>query len=135
MAVTDAGPETKVDINVTPMIDVLLVLLVTFFILNLPMPHISVQVPAPSGPVAGPPTTQLVLVLPDDGGFELNGQPVPDDRLDAVLHNALESRAAKLVFVGAGAGRRYQEVVTAIDRAKGAGAQVVAILPEGVPIR
>ena len=135
MAVIDSDPGTKVDINVTPMIDVLLVLLVTFFILNLPMPHILVQVPAPSGPVVDPPARQLVLILPENGGFELNGQPVPDGQLDAVLRNALEGRAAKLLFVGAGAGRRYQEVITAIDRAKGAGAEVVAFLPEGVAKR
>lgn len=130
MAVTDAGPETKVEINVTPMIDVLLVLLVAFFILNLPMPHIKVQVPPPvqAGPGGRPP--QLILQLPDGGGYLLNKQPVPDDELDAVLRSALDGRPAKLLFVGAGPDRRYQELVTAIDRARGAGAEVVAFLPE-----
>lgn len=133
MAVTGSGPDTRVDINVTPMIDVLLVLLVMFFLLNLPMPHINVVVPPPA--VAGPPSTQLVLELPDGGGYQLNGQPVPDDQLDVVLQNALGPRVAKLVFVGAGEGRRYQEVVTAIDRARGAGAEVVAFLPPRTPLR
>ena len=133
MAIAGSGPGTKVDINVTPMIDVLLVLLVMFFLLNLPMPHINVQVPAPA--VGGPPSTQLVLELPDGGGYQLNGQPIPDDQLDAVLQNALGPRVVKLVFVGAGDDRRYQEVVTAIDRARGAGAEVVAFLPAGTPLR
>ena len=130
MAVTDVGPETKVEINVTPMIDVLLVLLVAFFILNLPMPHIMVQVPPPvqAGPGGG--TPQLILQLPDGGGYLLNKQPVPDDELDAVLRSVLDGRPVKLLFMGAGPDRRYQELVTAIDRARGAGAEVVAFLPE-----
>jgi biopolymer transport protein ExbD len=51
-----------------------------------------------------------------------------------VLQNALGPRAVKLVFVGAGDDRTYQEVVTAIDRARGAGAEVVAFLPPESPL-
>lgn len=118
-----------VDINVTPMIDVLLVLLITFFLLNLPLPHINVQVPPPAGPGRRPGDTQLVLQLPDAGGFLLNGQPVPDRDLDEVIRAAFNGRPAKLLYIGAGGERRYEEVVHAIDRAKGAGVQVVAFLP------
>ena len=125
---SSAGP--VVEMNVTPMLDVLLVLFVTLFLLNLnpPKPHINVQVPPPvtEGCCGG---RQLVLQLPDAGGFLLNGQPVPDGTLDEVIRSAFQDRPVKLLFVGAGGERRYAEVVQAVDRAKGAGVQVVAFLP------
>jgi biopolymer transport protein ExbD len=116
-------------INVTPMIDVLLVLLVTFFLLNLPMPHINVVVPSPFAGVDGGAPHQLVLELPDAGGYQLNGQPVPDDQFEEVIRSAFAMRPVKLLFVAAGGERTYQEVVTAVDRARGAGVQVVAFMP------
>ncbi|HWA40523.1 MAG TPA: biopolymer transporter ExbD [Gemmatimonadales bacterium] len=130
MAVTPASPRTHVvDINVTPMIDVLLVLLICYFIMNLPLPHINVQVPEAQGRGEVQGRTQIVLQLPDAGGFLLNGQPIPDAQFEEVIRAAFDRRPVKLLFVGAGGERRYEEVVTAIDRAKGAGVQVVAFLP------
>lgn len=128
MAASSSPRGPVVDMNVTPMLDVLLVLFVTLFLLNLnpPKPHINVQAPGPGGRGGG---GQLVLQLPDAGGFLLNGQPVPDATLDEVIRAAFQDRPVKLLFVGAGGGRRYEEVVKAIDRAKGAGVQVVAFLP------
>ena len=129
MAALPPSRPPVVDINVTPMIDVLLVLLVTFFLLNLPLPHTNVQVPEAPGPRRPDPVSQLVLQLPDLGGFLLNGQPIPEAELDEVLRAAYEHRPVKLLFVGAGRERRYDDVIQAIDRAKGAGVQVVAFLP------
>ncbi|HEX7918572.1 MAG TPA: biopolymer transporter ExbD [Gemmatimonadales bacterium] len=128
MAASSSPRGPVVDMNVTPMLDVLLVLFVTLFLLNLnpPKPHINVQAPMPAGEGGG---GQLVLQLPDAGGFLLNGQPIPDGTLDEVIRAAFQGRPVKLLFVGAGGGRRYEEVVQAIDRAKGAGVQVVAFLP------
>ncbi len=114
--------------NVTPMLDVLLVLIVVMFLINLPLPRIYVQVPPPGRHgVTGP--SQLVLELPDAGGYLLNRQPVPDAEFEAVITAAFEHRSVKLLFVDAGGERRYEEVVNATDRAKGAGVQVVAFLP------
>ncbi|HVX89401.1 MAG TPA: biopolymer transporter ExbD [Gemmatimonadales bacterium] len=130
MAATPSSKGPVVDMNVTPMLDVLLVLFVTLFLLNLkpPKPHINVQVPAPAegGPGRG---AQLVLQLPDAGGFVLNGQPVPDDQFEEIIRSAFDGRPVKLLYVGAGGERRYEEVIRAVDRAKGAGVQVVAYLP------
>lgn len=121
-------------INVTPMIDVLLVLLVSYFLLNLPMPHINVAVPPTGIGEKGSPHL-LVLELPDAGGFQLNGQPVPDDQFEEVIRAAFAVRPVKLLFVAAGGERTYQEVVTAVDRARGAGVEVVAFMPELSPVR
>lgn len=128
MAPAHSSTGPVVDMNVTPMLDVLLVLFVTLFLLNLnpPKPHINVQVPAQGGGGGG---RQLVLQLPDAGGFLLNGQPVPDGAFEEVIRAAFQDRPVKLLFLGAGGERRYEEVVQAIDRAKGAGVQVVAFLP------
>ena len=130
MGMTPSSSGPVVDMNVTPMLDVLLVLFVTLFLLNLkpPKPHINVQLPPPVVG-SGPGGRHLVLELPDAGGFLLNGQPVPDAQFEAVIGAAFESRPVKLLFVGAGGERRYEEVVRAVDRAKGAGVQVVAFLP------
>lgn len=125
-----AQPERPVvsEINVAPMIDVLLVLLVTYFIMNLPLPHINVVVPPTDGG-GGDGLHQLVLELPNGGGYRLNGQPVPDEQFEEVVRAAFAPRPIKLLFVTAGGERRYHEVITAVDRAKGAGAEVVAYLP------
>lgn len=115
-------------INVTPMIDVLLVLLIVFMILTRDRYTIRSPV-APAAPAPGPVEPQLVLELPDGGGFRLNGQPIPDAMLDAQIASAFELRPAKLLFVDAGGERTYQEVIAAMDRARGAGVQVVALMP------
>lgn len=116
------------EINVTPMIDVLLVLLISFFLMQKDRNVLPSQV-APPG--RGVPSTdpQLVLELTDAGGFLLNGQPIPDAALEAQLAAVFEARPVKLLFVDAAGDRTYQEVVTAMDRARGAGAQVVALMP------
>lgn len=122
---TPSGPLVT-EINVTPMIDVLLVLLVSYFLLNLPLPHSNVVVPPPGG---HGPVHQLVLELPDAGGLRLNGQPVPDEQFEEVMRAAISARPVKLLFISAGGERRYHEVFRAIDRTKGAGVEVVAFLP------
>jgi biopolymer transport protein ExbD len=117
------------EINVTPMIDVLLVLLVSYFLFNLPLPHSNVVVPPPASYGTQPGIHQLVLELPDAGGYALNGQPVPDEQFEEVMRAALSNRPVKLLFIAAGGERRYHEVFRAIDRAKGAGVEVVAFVP------
>lgn len=133
MAPASASGTLVNDINVAPMIDVLLVLLVVFMVLCQQRTTIRSPVSPPArGPM--PPTSQLVLQLPDGGGYLLNGQPIPDLMLDAQIAAAMEGRVAKLLFVDAGGERTYQEVITAMDRARGAGAQVVALMP-AAPVR
>ena len=116
------------EINVTPMIDVLLVLLISFFLMQRDRKVIPAPV-APPGRALPAGERQLVLELTAGGGFRLNGQPIPDAALETQLAAAFEVRPVKLLFVDADGDRTYQEVVTAMDRARGAGAQVVALMP------
>ncbi len=133
MAMSGAGTSGGVqsDINVTPMIDVLLVLLIIFMITQpLSRMAMDVQVPPPEETtVTKTPPSQIVLELGDDGSYAINGQPVPKDQLDTQIHAIYDQRPAKLLFIKAGPNRIYQDVVEAMDVARGAGVQIIGFTP------
>ena len=120
--------------NVVPMIDILLVLLIIFMISQpLSRTTISVQVAPPTPPEqskAQPDANQIVLELNDDGSYAINQQPVPHDQLDTQLHAFFDPRPAKLLFVKPGLNRKYQDVIEAMDVAKGAGIQIIGFTPK-----
>jgi biopolymer transport protein TolR len=118
--------------NVVPMIDILLVLLIIFMITQpLSRMAMDVQVPPPEPPTATKtPPSQIVLELADDGGYAINGQPVPVDQLDTQIHAIYDQRPAKLLFIKAGPNRIYQEVIEAMDVARGAGVQIIGFTPQ-----
>ena len=128
MSAMTARGVASADINVTPMIDILLVLLVIFMVSQPNRMALEVQVPPPASPGL-PSQPQIVVALTADGGAALNGQPVPMAGLSSLLRSALEYRPTKVVYVKAHAERRYQEVITAVDVIRGAGADLVAFLP------
>jgi biopolymer transport protein TolR len=119
--------------NVVPMIDILLVLLIIFMISQpLSRTTISVQVAPPTPPqqAKSESSNQIVLELGDDGSYAINQQPVPKDQLDTQLHAIFDPRPAKLLFVKPGLNRKYQDVVEAMDVAKGAGIQIIGFTPK-----
>lgn len=119
--------------NVVPMIDILLVLLIIFMISQpLSRTTISVQVAPPTPPqqAKSESSNQIVLELDDDGSYAINQQPVPKDQLDTQLHAIFDPRPAKLLFVKPGLNRKYQDVVEAMDVAKGAGIQIIGFTPK-----
>ena|SRR5437773_11440889 len=120
------------DINVTPMIDVLLVLLIIFMItLPLSRGDFNVQLPPEQRPQPKQKTQsdQIVLELRPDGSYAINTQAVAFEQLDAKFHEYYDQRPAKLLFIKAAPNRKYGEVVQAMDIAKGAGVQVIAFTP------
>jgi biopolymer transport protein ExbD len=134
MAMGSGGSGTGLssDINVTPMIDVLLVLLIIFMI-TLPLSRraFDVQVPPEQRPQqretrAG---DQIVLELRADGSYAINTQPVPFEQLDAKFHEFYDQRPAKLLFIKAAPTRKYGDIVQAMDIARGAGVQVIGFTP------
>ena len=129
---TGAGGGVQSDINVTPMIDVLLVLLIIFMITQpLSRMALDVQVPPPDETtVTKTPPSQIVLELGNDGGYSINGQPVPKDQLDTQIHAIYDDRPAKLLFIKAGSERIYQDVIEAMDVARGAGVQIIGFTPQ-----
>jgi biopolymer transport protein TolR len=134
MAMGSGGTGTGLssDINVTPMIDVLLVLLIIFMItLPLSRRKFDVQVPPEQKPQKQQQqqSAQIVLELTADGGYAFNTQAVPKAQLDAKFHELYDSRPAKLLFIKAAPNRRYGDVVEAMDIARGAGVQVIGFTP------
>lgn len=113
------------------MIDIMLVLLIIFMIAQpLNRMALDVQVPPDQTAASTAPSTQIVLDLPDDGSYTINSQPVPKDQLSAQIHTIFDNRPAKLLFVKAGENRKYQDVIDAMDVARGSGVQVIGFTPK-----
>ncbi len=133
MAMSTGGTRGDVtsEPNVIPMIDIMLVLLIIFMIAQpLNRMALDVQVPPDQTAASTAPSTQIVLDLPDDGSYTINSQPVPKDQLSAQIHTIFDNRPAKLLFVKAGENRKYQDVIDAMDVARGSGVQVIGFTPK-----
>jgi len=127
------GGDLTAEPNVTPMIDVLLVLLIIFMLI-VPMSRKAIDVtlpdPTPSTAPANPNNDQIVLEVSASGTYLINKQPVPPGGLDARLHQVYDGRPAKLLFVKGDTLAAYQTIVQAIDIARGAGVEVIGIPPK-----
>ena len=116
--------------NVTPMIDVLLVLLIVFmFMVPMLQYELQVQLPEPVPGTARPDAPPLVLHIAPGPAYALNRQPIAPHALRATIGATFATRPTKVLFVAGDSGVSYQQVVTAMDVAKGAGVRVLAIAP------
>lgn len=127
----DSGGQMNSDINITPFIDVLLVLLVIFMI-TLPMSRrvLDIQVPKEEKSQATQqPSNSIVLEIKADGSLAINTQPVELSNLSARFHEIYDARGDKLLFIKVDNSRLYSEVIRAIDIARGAGVKVFGLAP------
>ncbi len=117
----------QADPNVTPFLDVLLVLLIIFMYLSLSQQKIiTAQLPDPT-PVSGPNTPLIVLEVRPGAMYAINSHMVAGPQLAGQLRAIYDVRPEKTLIVRAAPGVRYQEVVTAVDIAKGAGVVAVGL--------
>jgi biopolymer transport protein ExbD len=114
-------------INVTPLVDVVLVLLIIFMVIA-PLLEKELVVHLPTAQMAeeSPQNdAQIVLELGPDGRVQVNGQDVPRVRLEERVRQLLAPRREKVVFFQADDAARYGDAVAVLDAARGAGAETI----------
>jgi biopolymer transport protein ExbD len=133
--VTGSIPHASADMNVTPLIDVLLVLLI-IFMAALPLTQRGVDVNLPleteQKQQNNPNDNQIVLEYGADKSIAVNHQVIALDQLESRLRDVFETRKEKTMFIVGDPSLRYGDIVAVIDAAKGAGVEKVGIVTMGM---
>ena len=131
MSAGGSASSVKADINVTPMIDVLLVLIIIFMVIT-PLAPKGLHTLLPQNPTAQDdtgPAHDIVVTVRQDGSFLLNREPLSQSALEARLSQLYRNGAANVVFVRAERDLEFRQVAEAIDLARGVGVDRIALMP------
>jgi biopolymer transport protein TolR len=132
MAVGGGKGGPRCDINMTPMIDILLVLLIIFMVITPLTPHgLEALAPEPPDKKNQPPPDQdrtVVIVIDKDKSMHINNEDTDMDKLGPRLEQIFKTRAERVVFVKGDPDLEYQVVARAIDIAKGAQIDKVGLM-------
>jgi biopolymer transport protein ExbD len=121
----------EAEVNVTPMLDVLLVLLVIFMTAVMGLRRtMDVQLPMPCRPICESDARSIVLEVLPAHHFRINGADVPAALLSRQLESIYAHRPEKILHVAGHPGATYQDVVSAMDVARAAGVLVIGAMLE-----
>jgi biopolymer transport protein ExbD len=131
MSVGGDGGGPKSEINMTPMIDVLLVLIIIFMVITPLTPKgLEALIPQPPPKDSAPPSVDrtVVIIINKDKSMALNTEPITADTLGARLLDVFKTRNERVCFVKADPDLEFQYVAKAIDIAKGAQMDKVGLM-------
>ena len=128
----------RADINVTPFIDILLVLLVIFMTIS-PTPRVGLKAaipqPPPPGPHEEPKEGTIVLSMDRNGVIRINQEEIELKRLVERLQDIFKSRSDRTMFFQADKELLFNDVAQLIDAAKGAGVERLGLMTEQISAR
>ena len=134
MAVRKEGSNISANINVTPMVDVMLVLLIIFMVITPMLQNkVSVDMAKVDNPESMPDADKedaIVVAITRDGGVFLGQDKVAVDELGAMVRDKLADKPGKTIFIRADARAQYRAVEDAIDAVRTAGVEDVGLLTQ-----
>lgn len=128
----------KSDINVTPLIDVILVLLIIFMVIT-PVVQMGylVKVPPPAPPNAMPTEVradQIILRYMSDGRVFINKEQTTEAAFPPRLAAILKGNTGKMVFFAGDSDANYESTMEFLDKARAAGAHNIGIIVDELPV-
>jgi biopolymer transport protein TolR len=132
MQVGGSGEGPKSDINVTPLVDVMLVLLIIMMIVApLLQQGVALTLPIANNSSEKPETQEdTVVAITADGRFHVNGQAVQEGDLRRRVEEALEQKKQRILIIRADEDAEYSAVMQAMDELRAAGLEDIGLITE-----
>jgi len=133
MSVDIGASQAKSEPNVVPLCDILLVLLIIFMVITPTLQKgIDIRLPetATSQQGGGEAANVIILTLEKDLSLKLNAELIEIAMLESRLRDLYQTRQDKTIFIRADETATYKDVLKVIDIAKGAGIEVLGVIPE-----